>query len=112
MIYKILRSNEWASLQANGETTGAPIDVQDGYVHFSTAAQTAETLAKHFAGEDELFLLSVDEATLGSDLRWEKSRGDQQFPHLYRKLSIADVVAAQPIRLMEDGTHLLPDNIA
>jgi uncharacterized protein (DUF952 family) len=111
MIYKIFRSAEWAALQSKGETAGAPIDVQDGYVHFSTAAQTAETLAKHFAGEDELFLLSVDEATLGDDLRWEKSRGDQLFPHLYRALKMADIVTCQPIRLMEDGTHLLPDNV-
>ena len=43
LIYKIFRADEWAHLQAKGETAGAPIDVQDGYVHFSTAEQAAET---------------------------------------------------------------------
>jgi len=107
LIFKIFRTDEWATLRAEGETTGAPIDVADGYVHFSTAAQAAETAAKHFAGVDGLFLLAVDADTLGSDLRWEVSRGDALFPHLYRKLSLADVVWAQPLPL-KNGTHQFP----
>ena len=43
LIYKIFRADEWAALQAQGETLGAPIDIADGYVHFSTAAQAQET---------------------------------------------------------------------
>ena len=82
MIFKIFRADEWSALRRDGETVGAPIDVADGYVHFSTAAQAAETAAKHFAGEDGLMLLGVDADRLGDDLTWEKSRGDQLFPHL------------------------------
>ena len=108
MIYKIFRADEWAQLQAEGETTGAPIDVSDGYIHFSTAEQAAETAAKHFAGETGLFLILVDETTLGDDLKWEVSRGGALFPHLYRKMHLSDVVSAHEIG-MENGAHVFPD---
>lgn len=107
LIFKIFRSDEWAALRADGETTGAPIDVADGYVHFSTAAQAAETAAKHFAGVEGLFLIAVDAEALGDALRWEVSRGDDLFPHLYRKMAMVDVVWAQPLPL-EDGIHQFP----
>ncbi|WP_299676598.1 DUF952 domain-containing protein [uncultured Roseobacter sp.] len=107
LIFKIFRADEWADLRAKGETTGAPIDLADGYVHFSTAPQAAETAAKHFAGEDGLMLLAVDTDTLGDDLRWEVSRGEQLFPHLYRVLRMEDVVWAQPLPL-KDGVHQFP----
>lgn len=107
MIYKIFRSDEWADLRAKGETVGAPIDVADGYVHFSTATQAAETAEKHFAGAEGLMLLAVDADALGDDLKWEVSRGDQLFPHLFRALRMDDVVWAQPLPL-ENGTHQFP----
>ncbi|MEL6210725.1 MAG: DUF952 domain-containing protein, partial [Pseudomonadota bacterium] len=83
LIYKIFRPGEWAALEQAGETAGAPIDVSDGFVHFSTAAQAAETAAKHFAGEGDLVLVAVDAEGLGADLKWEPSRGGALFPHLY-----------------------------
>lgn len=111
MIYKIFREAEWADLRAKGETRGAPIDLADGYVHFSTAEQAAETAAKHFAGQDGLMLLGIDAETLGDDLKWEVSRGDQLFPHLYRVLRMADVAWAQPLPLA-DGIHQFPAGLA
>jgi len=107
LIFKIFRSDEWTTLRALGETAGAPIDVADGYVHFSTATQAGETAAKHFAGETDLFLLAVDTDQLGDDLKWEVSRGDALFPHLYRELQLKDVVWAQPLPF-ENGTHQFP----
>jgi len=107
LIYKIFRSSEWAALRKAGETSGAPIDVTDGYVHFSTATQASETAAKHFAGEEDLYLLAVDADRLGRALKWEVSRGGDKFPHLYRKLAIDDVLWAQPLPL-ENGAHQFP----
>lgn len=107
LIFKIFRADEWDLLRREGETSGAPVDVADGYVHFSTAAQAPETARKHFANEDNLFLLAVDAEALGTDLKWEKSRGDALFPHLYRKLALADVVWVQPLPL-ENGLHQFP----
>ena len=97
LIYKILRAPEWADLQENGKSAGAPIDVADGYVHFSTGNQVDVTLAKHFAGEDGLVLLGVETDTLGDDLKWEVSRGDALFPHLYRELRLSDVTFVQEL---------------
>jgi uncharacterized protein (DUF952 family) len=111
MIYKILRASEWAALQAQGETAGAPIDVADGYVHFSTAPQAAETAAKHFAGVEGLVLLALDADTLGDALKWEPSRGGALFPHLYGPLRLADVLWHRPLPLETDG-HVFPPEMA
>jgi uncharacterized protein (DUF952 family) len=110
LIYKILRGPEWAAFDAAGETAGAPVDLADGYIHFSTAAQGAETAAKHFAGAEGLWLLAVETERLG-DLRWEPSRGGQLFPHLYGPLRREHVVWVQPLPLGEDG-HVFPEDMA
>lgn len=107
LIYKIFRTDEWATLQADGETTGAPIDVADGYIHFSTAETVAETAAKYFADVTGLVLLAVDTEGL-SPLKWEPAREDVLFPHLYRKLKMEDVLWSRPLPLI-DGVHQFPD---
>lgn len=109
-IYKILRAEEWAALQANGETPGAPIDVADGFIHFSTAEQARETAAKHFAGEPDLILATLEADTLGDALRWEVSRGGALFPHLYGPLRLADITAHTPLPLV-GGVHVFPDSV-
>ncbi len=110
LIFKILRSDEWAALRTNGQTAGAPVDVADGYVHFSTAEQAAETAAKHFAGEEDLFLLACESDTMGDVLKWEVSRGGAEFPHLYREFRLSDVSWAQPLPLI-DGKHEFPAGV-
>lgn len=110
LVYKILRADEWAAFDAAGETRGAPVDLADGYIHLSTAAQAAGTAAKHFAGEDGLRLLAVETEAL-RDLRWEPSRGGQLFPHLYGVLRRESVIWARPLPLGPDG-HVFPDDLA
>lgn len=107
LIYKLFRADEWADLQTKGETAGAPIDVTDGYVHFSTAAQAAETAGKYFAGVEGLVLLALQSDTLGDDLRWEPARNGALFPHLYRALRMTDVLWSAPLPLV-DGVHQFP----
>ena len=108
LIYKILRSAEWEKLIAAGETPGAPVDVEDGFVHFSTADQAAETAAKHFAGARDLMLLTLDTQSLGPALRWEPSRGGALFPHLYGPLRLENVAAFEPLPWI-DGVHVFPE---
>lgn len=103
LIYKVLREGEWAALQARGYTKGAPVDVADGFVHFSTADQLAVTLARHFAGQDGLVLLACDSDAHGPELRWEPSRGGALFPHLYRHLRLSDVLWHRPLPLGPEG---------
>ncbi|WP_120636247.1 DUF952 domain-containing protein [Ruegeria sp. EL01] len=110
LIYKIFRADEWAHLQANGASDGASIDVTDGFVHFSTAEQAAETAAKHFAGVEGLVLLACDAEAMGHDLKWEISRGGARFPHLYRQIQMSDVVWSRPLPF--DGqAHSFPQEM-
>lgn len=108
LIYKIFRAPEWAFFEAAGRTPGAPVDLADGYIHFSTAAQVAETAAKHFADEAGLMLVAVRADALGTELKWEPSRGGALFPHLYRELDATDVDWVRPLPLGRDGLHLFP----
>ena len=108
LIYKIFRPAEWDALQADGSTSGAPVDLADGFIHFSTAEQAPETAAKHFAGAGDLVLAAVEAETLGEALRWEPSRGGALFPHLYRPLRIGDVAWSRPLPEGPDG-HRFPD---
>lgn len=111
LIYKIFRSDEWQDLVAQGETSGAPIDLADGFIHFSTAEQAAETAAKHFAGAEGLVLAAVETEALGEALKWEVSRGGALFPHLFRKLRLSEVTAHWPLPLVE-GAHRFPEDMA
>ncbi len=104
LIYKIFRTDEWNELQGKGVTRGAPVALSDGYIHLSTASQLAVTLSKHFAGEENLTLLACETEQLGSDLKWEVSRGGDQFPHLYRELRMSDIAWTRAIP-MHDGLH-------
>jgi len=97
LVYKILRAPEWAALQRDGHSPGAPVDLADGFVHLSTAVQAPETAAKHFAGEDGLMLLALEAESLGPALKWEPSRGSALFPHLYRDLRLSDLAWACPL---------------
>ena len=110
IIYKIFRPGEWDELRQKGTTLGAPIDVADGYVHFSTAEQVRETAAKHFANAGDLVLLACDTDALGADLTWEISRCDALFPHLYRPLNMADVVWNVALLQGPEG-HIFPEGI-
>lgn len=106
-IYKILTADQWNELQTQGVFSGAPIDVDDGFVHFSTASQVQETADKHFEGQTGLFLLAMGSDALGEQLRWEPSRGGALFPHLYNPLVLEKVLWAKPMPL-ENGQHKLP----
>jgi uncharacterized protein (DUF952 family) len=110
LIYKIFRTDEWQALRREGVTSGAPVDLADGYIHFSTMEQAAETAAKHFAGQDGLMLVAVEAEALGEALKWEPSRGGALFPHLYRDLRLEDVHWAQPLPLA-DGVHQFPPGL-
>jgi uncharacterized protein (DUF952 family) len=89
LVYKIVAAAEWKRAEAAGVFDGSAVDRRDGFIHFSTAAQVAETAARHFADQHDLLLVAVDATTL--DLRWEPSRGGQLFPHLYGPLPMTAV---------------------
>lgn len=108
IAYKILTAPQMAELLAKGRFAGAPIDLADGYVHLSTARQVRETLDKHFAGQADLHIASVDLAILGEAVKWEISRGGALFPHVYADLPLAAVLAHGPVEFDGAGNLILP----
>ncbi|GAA0322426.1 DUF952 domain-containing protein [Sphingomonas oligophenolica] len=109
IAYKVLTGPQMATLEHEGSFAGAPIDLADGYIHLSTAEQLDETLAKHFAGQDDLHIAAVDlDAQEAESVRWEPSRGGALFPHLYAPLLLETVIAYGPIERNADGTVRLP----
>ena len=108
-IYKICERAAWQEAKRAGVYHGSEVDRRDGFIHFSSAAQVAETAEKHFAGRADLMLVAVDGDALGSSLKWEPSRGGDLFPHLYAALPIKAVLWAQPLRDEVDGRRALPE---
>jgi uncharacterized protein (DUF952 family) len=96
-IYKICERAAWQAAESAGLYRGSALDIRDGFIHFSTAAQAGETAAKHFAGQTDLMLIAVDGDALGPALKWETSRGGDLFPHLYAALSLTAVRWARPL---------------
>ncbi|RUU71944.1 DUF952 domain-containing protein [Mesorhizobium sp. M2C.T.Ca.TU.009.01.2.1] len=107
IIYKIAPEALWREAEKNGRFTGAPIDIADGFIHFSTAGQVRETAARHFAGQMDLLLVAIDGAKLGDALRCEVSRGGALFPHLYAELGLDAVLWVKPLPLGAGG-HEFP----
>ncbi len=108
IIYKICPADEWEQAIAAKSYQGSYDDVRDGFIHFSCADQLADTLAKHFAGQTNLVLISLRADNLGEKLKWEASRGGQLFPHLYEALDPSLALKTQAIQLGDNG-HILPD---
>jgi uncharacterized protein (DUF952 family) len=107
IAYKVLTADQWAALKT-GSFAGAPIDQADGFIHLSTAAQLAETLDRHFAGQDGLVIAAIDLVAPGSAVRWEPSRHGQLFPHLYAPLTPGIVIAFCALQRDPDGAVRLP----
>ena len=127
-IYKLMTAAEWDAAWAEGVYRGSEQDQRDGFIHFSTAAQIAETARKHFSGVPDLVLVAIDTDMIenvhapeneevragqsrGSPLRWEPSRGGDLFPHLYALLPSAAVQCAMPAPLADDGTPIIPHDL-
>lgn len=108
IAYKVLTTNQMTALEADGSFAGAPVDLADGYIHLSTEAQLQETLDKHFAGQEGLWLAAVDLEALGDAVKWEPSRGGQLFPHIYGPLPLDAVTAYSELHYEPDGNLRLP----
>jgi uncharacterized protein (DUF952 family) len=93
--YKILTADQWAQFEADGVFLGAPVDLADGYIHLSAADQLQGTLDKHFAGQSGLVIAEVDLTALGETVKWEVSRGNALFPHIYGALPMAAVLGVR-----------------
>ncbi|QFT33457.1 DUF952 domain-containing protein [Roseibium porphyridii] len=109
LIFKIVPRSLWQTAIQEGRFKGAPVDLSDGFIHFSTADQVRETAQKHFVGQENLLLAAFDTDALGEELKWEPSRGGALFPHLYSDLDPASAVWVKELPLGKDGDHVFPE---
>ena len=110
-IFRLISEQAWLAAERSGSFRGSAHDVRDGFIHFSTAEQLAETAAKHYAGQSNLLLLYVKTAALSSALKWEVSRNEQLFPHLYGLLPTSAVYRVTKLALGPDGKHIFPSDL-
>lgn len=108
LIYHVCKADEWEAARRAGRYPGSSQDRADGFIHFSDASQVVASVAKHRAGQDNLVILEVDAPALGSDLRWEPSRGGALFPHLYADLPLTAVTRFAALPLGRGGEHVFP----
>ena len=108
-IYKICPASAWREAERQGVYRGSADDIRDGFIHFSAASQVVGTARKHFAGQTGLFLITVDADALGDALRWEPSRNDELFPHLYGELDLGAVLGVLNMPARSDGLHDIPE---
>jgi uncharacterized protein (DUF952 family) len=111
-IYKICEWALWELAERAGAFAGSAVDLRDGFIHFSTAAQLRRTAARHFAGAESLLLIAVNADALGAALKWEASRGDEAFPHLHGVLPVSAVVWTKALPVGTDGQHIFPEPLA
>jgi len=113
LIYKIVTAPEWEAARERGSYSGSDHDLRDGYIHFSSAAQLAETARKYFTGVPDLVLLAVEPGAqeISPALRWEPSRGGGLFPHLYTDMPLSAVTSVTPLALRPDGVPILPSEL-
>lgn len=108
IAYKVFTGEQMAQLESEGTFAGAPVDLEDGYIHLSTAGQLDETVSKHFAGQHDLHVAAVDIEALGDAIKWEPSRRGALFPHIYAALPLSAVIAYSPLERDADGKVTLP----
>jgi uncharacterized protein (DUF952 family) len=108
VIYHACQASAWQAAVAAGVYEGSETDKQDGFIHFSDGKQIRDSVARYHAGKSDLVLLTVETAQLGPDLKWEASRNNNLYPHLYNNLSVQQVTSVDPLPLDGDGKHIFP----
>jgi uncharacterized protein (DUF952 family) len=106
IIYRIAPPEALASASLEGVYRGEVFDQADGFIHASSRAQLAGTLAVHYADAERLAVAVIEAAALGDALRWEVSRGGEKFPHIYGDLPWSAVTAVHLLKKSEEGWRL------
>ena len=112
-VYKVLRVNEWEDASRTGLIV-TELDVEDGFIHLSTAVQLAATLSLYFEASEQVFLLELDMKKIDNDkLIFEEpypNNGIRKsaFPHLYSKLTTKQI---SNVWSLKRGAFILPEEV-
>ncbi len=108
-ILKLLTHDQWLAFEAEQKFTGAPVDIEDGYIHFSTGEQVAETAKKYFSDLVNVYVVQIDTEKLPCEVKWEPSRGGALFPHLYAELPFSAVSRVDVLNEDSSGKFKFPE---
>ena len=111
IVFKICPIDAWRAARREGGFRGSPIDLEDGYIHLSSAVQVGETARRHFSGQTDLVIVAFDSESLGEKLEWEASRGGALFPHYYGVIDPELALWSEPMPLGADGTPIVPERV-
>ena len=70
---------------------GNKLDIQSGFIHLSTKSQIKNTIEKYYKNEDSVIIFKINVKDIAKNLKWEISRNNQLFPHLYGFINFIDV---------------------
>jgi uncharacterized protein (DUF952 family) len=110
-VYKICTQSVWQEAVSNGVFAGATIDLTDGFIHLSTAAQAPVTAGLFFKTGDDLVLVAFDDQKL-TGLKYEPSRGGELFPHVYGTIDTQLALSVFKLNRQNDGSLTFPDQFA
>jgi len=112
-VYKVLRANEWEDASRTGVIV-TELDVEDGFIHLSTAVQLAATLSLYFEASEQVFLLELNMEKIDKDkIIFEEpypNNGIRKsaFPHLYSELTNKQI---SNVWSLKRGAFILPEEV-
>tara|TARA_B100001057_G_scaffold361989_1_gene364481 strand:+ start:611 stop:934 length:324 start_codon:yes stop_codon:yes gene_type:complete len=86
ILYKVLNKNDLQHFNNNEFFYGTNKDKIDGFIHLSKWTQIRNTVKKHFKKDSKIFLLKIYFKNT-KNIKFEKSRDNMFFPHLYGNLN-------------------------
>ena len=93
-LFKILTPHEWDISKVSGFIT-TELDLNDGFIHLSNAAQLTTTLALYFSEHEEVILLLPELKQVQDKLIYEpvdsQSKRSGKFGHLYAELKVSQI---------------------
>ena len=90
-VYRVMLNNEWDEFKKKKKFFGNKLDIQSGFIHLSTKSQIKNTIEKYYKNEDSVIIFKINVKDIAKNLKWEISRNNQLFPHLYGFINFIDV---------------------
>ena len=90
-VYRVMLNNEWDEFKKKKKFFGNKLDIKSGFIHLSTKSQIKNTIEKYYKNEDSVIIFKINVKDIAKNLKWEISRNNQLFPHLYGFINFIDV---------------------
>tara|TARA_B100000212_G_scaffold335857_1_gene308407 strand:- start:279 stop:593 length:315 start_codon:yes stop_codon:yes gene_type:complete len=90
-VYRVMLNNEWDEFKKKKKFFGNKLDIQSGFIHLSTKSQIKNTIEKYYKNEGSIIIFKINVKDIAKNLKWEISRNNQLFPHLYGFINFIDV---------------------